>query len=202
MMLCETGSSLTGGSPNCLNPLVVRKTPAGVDMDIGSVDAGAVAGSYGNLNVVPIGTTFTHAQVVLSRTFKVAGTIGSCQTSSTGAAGTDSAYAAGESGTTGDELQIVKVRTHTGGATHMNSSAHRDETITGDSSDGEVDAGDDYIKFRWALTKPFTFTGSRMPSMTISFDMSSAIEFYGSCGTGDASSGAGPGVPVVSSTIK
>ena len=49
LMLCELGSTLT----NCSNPLVIRTTPTGTTMNIGGVDAGASAGSYGNLNVLP-----------------------------------------------------------------------------------------------------------------------------------------------------
>ena len=44
-MLCEEGSTIS----SCVNPLVLRRTADGTVMNIGAVDAGASAGSYGNL---------------------------------------------------------------------------------------------------------------------------------------------------------
>ena len=199
MMLCETGSTLT----NCSNPLVIRTTPRGTDMNIGGVDAGKSAGNYGNLNVLPKGTVYTHGQVVLSRQFTVSGSDGSCQTSTSGAAGTATAWAVGEVGNSTTAKQTVYAGNGTGMSTSMNSSSHKDETATGDSADGELDSGDLYMKFRWTLAKPYAYDGIKMPKMTIAFDLSSGITFNGTCG-GDAGTTHGiyPTAPTVTSTIE
>ena len=174
LMLCESGSSLT----NCSNPVILNETPDGTDMNIGGVDAGASAGAYGNLSVIPKGTTYTHGQVVLDRIFTVKGTSGSCSTG--GTAGTTSAWGVGTTGTAAS--QVIWAGNGTGMSTSMNSSSHKDETATGDSADGELDNGDQYMKFRWALAKSYTYDGVRVPKMTISFDLSAALNFNGTCG--------------------
>ena len=38
-------------------------------VDIAAVDAGAVAGSYGDAALLPLGTTYTHMRVTISRKF-------------------------------------------------------------------------------------------------------------------------------------
>ena len=197
LMLCESGSSLT----NCSNPVILNETPDGTDMDIGSVDAGAAAGSYGNLSVIPKGTTYTHGQVVLDRIFTVKGTSGSCSTG--GTAGTTSAWGVGTTGTAA--LQKIWASNGTGMSTSMNSSSHKDETETGDSTDGELDNGDQYMKFRWALAKPYQYDGVKVPKMTISFDLSAAISFNGTCeGTAGPASGHGiyMSAPAITNTIE
>ena len=197
LMLCASGSSLT----NCSNPVILNETPSGTEMDIGSVDAGASAGSYGNLSVIPAGTTYTHGQVVLDRIFKVKGTSGSCSTG--GTAGTTSAWGVGTTGTAA--LQTIWASNGTGMSTSMNSSSHKDETETGDSADGELDNGDQYMKFRWALAKPYQYDGVKVPKMTISFDLSAALTFNGTCG-GTAGPASGHGIymsaPVITNTIE
>ena len=197
LMLCESGSSLT----NCSNPVMLNETPDGTNMDIGSVDAGAAAGSYGNLSVIPKGTTYTHGQVVLDRIFWVKGTSGSCSTG--GTAGTTSAWGVGTTGTAA--LQKIWASNGTGMSTSMNSSSHKDETETGDSTDGELDNGDQYMKFRWALAKSYTYDGIKVPKMTISFDLSAALTFNGTCG-GTAGPASGHGIymsaPVITNTIE
>ena len=137
-------------------------------MNIGGVDAGKSAGSYGNLNVLPKGTVYTHGQVVLSRKFTVSGSDGSCKTKDGGTAGTATTFALGESGAGTSDLQVVYAANGTGMSTAMNSSAHKDETATGDSADGALDANDNYMKFRWALASPYAYDGINMPTMTIS----------------------------------
>ena len=199
LMLCESGSSLT----NCSNPLVIRTTPTGTSMDIGGVDAGASAGSYGNLNVLPKGTVYTHGQVVLNRKFTVSGSDGSCQTSSSGAAGTATTFAVGEDGSATNVKQVVYAANGTGMSTAMNSTAHKDETATGDSADGALDANDNYMKFRWALASPYAYDGITMPTMTIAFDLSAGLTFNGTCG-GNVAAGNGitPSAPTITNTIK
>ena len=197
LMLCASGSSLT----NCSNPVILNETPDGTDMDIGSVDAGASAGSYGNLSVIPKGTSYTHGQVVLDRIFTVKGTSGSCSTG--GTAGTTAAWGVGTTGTAAS--QVIWAGNGTGMSTSMNSSSHKDETATGDSTDGELDNGDQYMKFRWALASAYTYDGVKVPKMTISFDLSAALTFNGTCG-GTAGPASGNGIymsaPVITNTIE
>ena len=108
-MLCESGSTLS----SCSNPLIIKSTPSGTNMNIGGVNAGESAGSYGNLNVLVPGTTYTYGQVVLDRSFTISGTgkddVGGddCQTSSSGAAGTATSFAVGKEGTGTGENQTV-----------------------------------------------------------------------------------------------
>ena len=195
LMLCEEGSSLT----DCSNPIILNETPDGTDMDIGSVDAGAAAGSYGNLSVIPKGTTYTHGQVVLDRKFTVKGTSGSCSTG--GTAGTTSAWGVGTTGTAAS--QVIWAGNGTGMSTSMNSSSHTDETATGDSADGELDDGDQYMKFRWALAKAYTYDGVRVPKMTISFDLSAALSFNGTCGGAQGTThGIYMTAPIITNTIE
>ena len=195
LMLCASGSSLT----DCSNPVVLNETPDGTDMDIGSVDAGASAGSYGNLSVIPKGTTYTHGQVVLDRIFTVKGTSGSCSTG--GTAGTTSKWGVGTTGTAA--LQVIWAGNGTGMSTSMNSSSHKDETATGDSADGELDNGDQYMKFRWALASAYTYDGVKVPKMTIAFDLSAALNFNGTCvGAQGTTHGIYMTAPVITNTIE
>ena len=204
LMLCETGSSAT----TCLNPLVIRKTPAGTDMNIGSVSAGASAGAYGNLNVLNKGTTYTYGQVVLDRSFTISGTGkdangDDCQTSDSGAAGTKTSFAVGEEGTGTGENQVVYAANGTGNGDSMNSSTWKDETTTGDAAAGVLAATHDYMKFRWELASPYTYDGVKTPSMTIAFDLSSGLTFHGDCGgAAGTSNGITPGSPVITNTIE
>ena len=197
--LCETGSSAT----SCKNPLVIRTTPTGTNMDIGSVTAGASAGKYGNLNVLQVGKTYTYGQVVLDRQFTLAGSDGSCQTNSSGAAGTATTFAVGKSGSDTDEKQVVYAGDGTGMSTSMNSTDWKDATTTGDADAGTLQAGQAYMKFRWALASPYTHVDGKIPSMKIAFDMSAAITFNGTCGGNTAAgNGISPSAPTITNTIE
>ena len=197
--LCETGSSLT----NCLNPLVIRLTPDGTNMDIGSVSSGESAGKYGNLNVLKAGTTYTFGQVVLSRTFTLAGSDGSCQTSTTAAAGTANAFAVGEEGTATTAKQTMYINDGSGFPTRMNTTDWKDATTTGDADNGTSQTGQKYIKFRWELAAPYTHVEGRIPSMKIAFDTSAAITFTGTCGgAAGFAHGIYPTAPSITNTIE
>ena len=63
--LCETGST----TANCLNPLTISPSGTSGVVDIASVDAGATAGSYGNIAKAKIGTLYTFIQITMSRQF-------------------------------------------------------------------------------------------------------------------------------------
>ena len=61
--LC-TGST---GVDNCDNAVVIGSGDKVID--IAAVDAGAVAGSYGNAALLPLGVTYTHMRVTIDRGF-------------------------------------------------------------------------------------------------------------------------------------
>ncbi len=201
--LCEDGSTLS----TCKSPLTLNSTD-GTDMDIGSVNAGQSAGSYGNLNILPIGVKYTYGQVVLSRSFTIAGTGkdangDDCQTSTSGAAGTATAFAVGEEGTSTNAKQTLYAANGTGNGDAMNSSPNKNSSTTDDAAAGTLSAGHSFMKFRWQLASPYTYNGSQIPSMTISFDLSEGLNFNGDCGgSAGTTNGITPGSPVITNIIK
>ena len=204
LMLCESGSTLS----SCSNPLIIKSTPSGTNMNIGGVNAGESAGSYGNLNVLVPGTTYTYGQVVLDRSFTISGTgkddVGGddCQTSSSGAAGTATSFAVGKEGTGTGENQTVYAANGTGNGDAMNSTPNVNSSTTGDAAAGTLSAGHSYMKFRWELATPYTYTGTKIPKMTISFDLSSGLSFNGNCGgAAGTTHGITPGSPVITNVL-
>ena len=59
----DTSTSTT----QCQNAVVIGESTAGVEVDIASVSAGAVAGSFGNPALLPLGETYTHARFHINR---------------------------------------------------------------------------------------------------------------------------------------
>ena len=55
----------------CQDAVTIGSSAAGVEVDIASVDAGAVAGSFGDAMVLPLGETYTHVRVTLNRQMKL-----------------------------------------------------------------------------------------------------------------------------------
>ena len=178
LVFCETGSSLT----NCSNGDEVEHRAAGLTMDIASVDAGAVAGSFGNLSKLTFGKTYSHGEVILDRKFVIAGSGLSedgeeCQTSSSAGAGTKSALGNGATGLTpGTNEQTLYITNSSSLSTNINGTTATDGTGT-DGADGVVASGDDYVKFRWAFAAPFTMK-NKVPTMYIEFNVSEALGFY------------------------
>ena len=60
----------------CQNAVTIGTSTTGVEVDIASVDAGAVAGSFGDAMLLPLGETYTHARVTLNRNMKLRTTEG------------------------------------------------------------------------------------------------------------------------------
>ena len=161
------------------------------------------AHSFGNAGLIPPGITYTHGQVILSRTFTISGTVvtsaATCKTG--GTAGTKTAGGAtGNAGAVAE--QVLMVPNDTSFITTMNStSAIVDGT---DADPANVEAAHDFVKFRWVLSKPLTVKPGQIPTMTITFDLSEAIEFN------DGGSGNGacdgndffPGAPVITNTFE
>ena len=180
LVFCETGSS---SLTNCSNPTEVEHRSDGLTMDIASVDAGAVAGSFGNLTRLTFGKTYSHGEVILDRKFVMAGSGLSedgeeCQTASaSGSAGTKSALGNGATGLTpATNEQTLYITNGSGLSTNINGTTATDGTGT-DGDDGVVASGDDYVKFRWAFAAPFTMK-NKVPTMYIEFNVSEALGFY------------------------
>ena len=55
----------------CQGAVTIGTSAAGVEVDIASVDAGSVAGSFGDAMVLPLGETYTHVRVTLNRNMKL-----------------------------------------------------------------------------------------------------------------------------------
>ena len=198
MQLCETGSSLT----NCVNPATIGSSTDGTTMDL---SVRGSANSFGNAGLIPVGKTYTHGQVILSRSFTMAGSVttsaATCKTG--GTAGTKTAGGAtGNAGAVAE--QVIMATNGTDYPTTMNStSAIIDGT---DADPGTVLAADDLLKFRWKLSSPFEVTTGQIPTMTMTFDLSGALTFN----DGDSSGNKGkcdgndfhPGSPVITNTFK
>ena len=195
MQLCETGSSLT----NCVNPVIIGNSTAGKTMDL---SVRGSAHSFGNAGLIPPGITYTHGQVILSRTFTISGTVvtsaATCKTG--GTAGTKTA--GGATNNAAEAAQVLMVPNSEDMTTSMNStSAIIDGT---DADPANVEAAHDFVKFRWVLSKPLTVKPGQIPTMTMTFDLSEALEFN------DGGSGNGacdgndffPGAPVITNTFE
>ena len=196
MQLCESGSSLT----NCVNPTTIGNSTAGKTMDL---SVRGSAHSFGNAGLIPPGITYTHGQVILGRTFKISGSVvtsaATCKTG--GTAGTKSTGGA-TSNAGAVAAQVLMVPHSEDMTTSMNStSAIVDGT---DADAGTVEAAHNFLKFRWALSKPLNVTVGKIPTMTMTFDLSEALEFN------DGGSGNGacdgndffPGAPVITNTFE
>ena len=195
MQLCETGSSLT----NCVNPTTIGNSTAGKTMDL---SVRGSAHSFGNAGLIPPGITYTHGQVILSRTFTISGTVvtsaATCKTG--GTAGTKTA--GGATNNAAEAAQVLMVPNSEDMTTSMNStSAIVDGT---DADPANVEAAHDFVKFRWVLSKPLTVKPGQIPTMTMTFDLSEALEFN------DGGSGNGacdgndffPGAPSITNTFE
>ena len=195
MQLCESGSSLT----NCVNPTTIGNSTAGKTMDL---SVRGSAHSFGNAGLIPPGITYTHGQVILSRTFTISGTVvtsaATCKTG--GDAGTKST--GGKTNAAAVAAQVLMVPNSTDMTTSMNStSAIVDGT---DADPANVEAAHDFVKFRWVLSKPLTVKPGQIPTMTMTFDLSEALEFN------DGGSGNGacdgndffPGAPSITNTFE
>ena len=195
MQLCESGSSLT----NCVNPTTIGNSTAGKTMDL---SVRGSAHSFGNAGLIPPGITYTHGQVILSRTFTISGTVvtsaATCKTG--GTAGTKTA--GGATNNAAEAAQVLMVPNSEDMTTSMNStSAIVDGT---DADPANVEAAHDFVKFRWVLSKPLTVKPGQIPTMTITFDLSEAIEFNDGGGGDGACDGNDfyPGAPVVTNTFE
>lgn len=188
LQFCETGSTLT----TCLNPFTVNAIDAGSQMDLGGVEAGQQAGSFGNLSLVPPGTVYTHGQVIFDRTLIISGFGSACETG--GTAGSKAAY--GTSVTKTDppspEEQNIFIVTNTTDRTSASTSIYdtsangttlKDGTGT-DSGPGLYHVDDNFVKARWVFSSPLVIKDpSKLPTIEIAFTVENAAQMDNStCG--------------------
>jgi len=206
--LCDSTSSLTA----CNNPVVIGSGSSGV-VDIAGTTAGEAAASYGSLNAVPIGTTFTHMQITMNRSITATGyandthsTPDQCFTK-TNSNGADNSNAAGHASTASSAtLFMGYIGSVNGNAT--NSATAGDGTGTSRAAT-TVTSGDDFLEHRVELTTPLTIKAGQFPTVKIAFGTSNAIGAAGNmaaggaaCGTGSAAVGLYGAAPDVTITFE
>ena len=196
--LCGPGSSLTA----CVGPVVLGSRTAGTTFDLGSVAAGASAGNMGNLSAAVSGTTYSFAQVILSRAFTVTGEAGQlmgtrCRTETDNEFDVSSPSAVlGANDTAAAESQVIGIPS----GNTITSNMIGTTSLTGldgadnSSGNGNIADAEPRVKFRFALTTPITIVQGKLPTFTIAFDLSNALTFGGSCA-------ATPGAPSVTASF-
>ena len=166
--LCETGST----TANCLNALTISPTGTSGAVDIAAVDAGATAGSYGNIAKAKIGTLYTYIQITMSRQFSMTGTAGSCATKA-GETGSKTADAAGQTGGTPGSSTLY-VPDGTSYDDHMNGSV--DSLGASVSDDGEIGSSDEFFQYRKIISgSGLKVKAGDFPTVKVAFDVSNAV---------------------------
>ena len=166
--LCETGST----TANCLNPLTISPTGTSGEVDIASVSAGAVAGSYGNIAKAKIGTLYTFIQITMSRQFSMTGTAGSCATKA-GESGTKTTDAKGQTGGTPGSSTLY-VPDSSSYNDHMNGSV--DALGASVSNDGVIGSSDEYFQYRKIISGGgLKVKAGDFPTVRVAFDVSNAV---------------------------
>ena len=189
--MCTASTGVT----NCEGAVVIGS--GAKTIDIAAVDAGAAAGSYGDVALLPLGTTYTHMRVTILRKFTVktaaaidtTGTPDACVTQ----AATDTLY--GGSGESARKFTHAITVADDGTAAEMNLYLTNDSftictnatcgTTTSSTNDyssptyatymegHDADTGTEHIMI-FALTSPYTVT-MIPPTVTISFGTQEAI---------------------------
>ena len=62
---------VASSTTQCQGAVTIGNSTAGVEVDIASVSAGAVAGNFGDAMILPLGETYTHARVTINRQMKL-----------------------------------------------------------------------------------------------------------------------------------
>ena len=165
-------------------------------IDIAAVDAGAAAGSYGDVALLPLGTTYTHMRVTILRKFTVktstaidtGGTPDNCVTQ----AATDTLYGDTEAArkfthaiTVADDGTAAEMDTYlqndsysicadaTCSSTYAATNDYTSPTYATYMESHDADTGTEHIMI-FALTSPYTVT-MIPPTVTISFGTQEAI---------------------------
>jgi len=202
--LCGPGSSLT----SCLDPVILGSNATGTSFDLQSIDAGESAGQMGNMSKAAVGTTYSIAQVVLSRAFTVTGQAAAaggnarCRTQANNdfdnTTGNESAVV-GANDTAAAVSQIMGIPDTTSLGTHMQGTTSTDGINGADNATlGKIQSGEPNVKFRFELTEPITIKPGKLPTFTIAFDLGEAIEFNTVGGNACVVT---PGSPIVTATF-
>ena len=188
--MCTASTGVT----NCDGAVVIGSGTQVID--IAAVDAGAVAGSYGDVALLPLGTTYTHMRVTVLRKFTVktaaaintAATPDACVTQ----AATDTLYGDTEAArkfthaiTVADDGTAAEMNlylTNDSFTICTNATCSTNTSSTNDYSSPtyatymeghDADTGTEHIMI-FALTSPYTVT-MIPPTVTISFGTQEAI---------------------------
>ncbi len=166
--LCENGST----TANCLNPLTISPSSTSGSVDIAAVDAGATAGSYGNIAKAKIGTLYTFIQITMSRQFQITGTAGSCATKA-GEIGSKTTDAKGQTGGTPGSSTLY-VPDGSAYDDHMNGSV---DSLGGTvSNDGVIGSSDEYFQYRKIISGAgLKVKAGDFPTVKVAFDVSNAV---------------------------
>lgn len=173
--LCEQGSSIA----NCVNPITVSLPGIGVAVDLADITAGATAATVGDFGLATVGKTYTYIQTTMSRGIGIAGTVGTCTTSASGALTTNVANDTGSgtgktAGTASVVTLYVPAMTNQAAYTMINSVSN---SIGSDATEpGNINASHTHFQNRDALAKPFTLDPSSIPTVKMAFSTSQALK--------------------------
>ncbi len=189
--MCTASTGVT----NCDGAVVIGSGTQVID--IAAVDAGAVAGTYGDVALLPLGTTYTHMRVTVLRKFtvKTAAAIDTAETpdACVTQAATDTLYGgSGESArkfthaiTVADDGTAAEMNLYltndsftlctndTCGTTSSKTNDYSSPTYATYMEGHDADTGTEHIMI-FALTSPYTVT-MIPPTVTISFGTQEAI---------------------------
>ena len=188
--MCTASTGVT----NCDGAVVIGSGTQVID--IAAVDAGAVAGTYGDVALLPLGTTYTHMRVTVLRKFTVktaaaidtAATPDACVTQ----AATDTLYGDTEAArkfthaiTVADDGTAAEMNLYltndsftictnaTCGTTSSSTNDYSSPTYATYMEGHDADTGTEHMMI-FALTSPYTVT-MIPPTVTISFGTQEAI---------------------------
>ncbi len=198
-----------GSGTTCIGKVIIGTGDK--EVDIASVNAGAVAGSYGNPALLPLGTTYTHMQVTIDRKFtiKTSDTAGEMLKTNNGdvcrtVANADSQYENDEATDkythkravdegTGSASAETRVYLMNHGTNNVTTCAATDCSSTGTTTSGstctycdamksDLDSDDTEHVLIYSLTKPYTVT-TKSPKVTMKFGTAEALSASDVTGT-------------------
>ena len=159
----------------------------------------------GNLSAAVPGTTYSFAQVVLSRAFTVTGQAAAsgtrCRTETdNGFDVSNPSAVAGANDTAAAESQVIGIPTGQTISSNMIGTTSLTGLDGADNSSGNGNIADDEprVKFRFALSAPITIKQGKLPTFTIAFDLSEALQFNT---VGEGACVATPGPPNVTASF-
>ena len=198
-----------GSGTTCLGEVIIGT--GNKEVDVASVDAGAVAGSFGNPALLPLGKTYTHMQVTIDRKFtvKTSDTSGEMLKTNNGdvcrtVANADAQYGTSEAARkythkrafdegTGSASAETRVYLMNHGTNNVTTCAATDCSSTGTATSGssctycaamksDLDSNDTEHVLIYALTKPYTVT-TKPPTVTMKFGTAEALSSSDVTGT-------------------